>query len=329
MSPVRGRRRTLVFAAWFVSVGLVATAAIVYAQEQSVLYVFAVDEKGTPVLDLQPSDIAVKEEAGDNSIVSVRRFGWPLKVTVLVDNGTYTKDALVHYRSGLQKFFRGLPPDVPVSLIAMAPNPRWLIRDTKDKVQIEKNINLITPEGDDLPRFSDALIEYSRRLDEEFRNVSAEQLPPYLPVLVVMASTHQDGSSVIREQNLKMINSLRKHRAWTHMIMIAPPRPPAAPGEAPVVNPDEGQNAEIAKAVQEFTGGRYTPIGSSGTSALASKILPDLAQEITFRYIRQMMQHRIILQRPNGAAGPMKNFSLSLVNRKGVKALVSTNGNFP
>ena len=329
MSPVPGTRRTLVFAAWFVSVGLVATAAIVYAQEQSVLYLFVVDQKGTPVLDLQPSDLAVKEEAGDNTIVSVRRFGWPLKVTVLVDNGPNTADALAHYRNGLQKFFRGLPPDVPVSLIAMAPNPRWLIRDTKDKVQIEKNVNLITPD-DGLPRFSDALIEYSRRLDEEFRNVSAEQLPPYLPVLVVMASTHQDGSSVIREQNLKMINSLRKHRAWTHMVMIAPSRPlPAEFGGVPVVNPDEGQNAEIAKAVQEFTGGRYTPIGGSGTSALASKILPDLAQEITFRYIRQMMQHRIVLGRPSGATGPMKNFTLALLNRPGVKALVSTNGNFP
>jgi hypothetical protein len=323
----------LVAAVCLAGVALAAAAAILSAQEQSVLYVFAVDPKGTPVLDLKPSDIAIKEDAGDNTIVSVRRFGWPLKVTVLVDNGMYTKDALVHYRSGLQKFFKGLPPDVPVSLIAMSPNPRWLIRDSKDKVQIEKNVNLITPEAESLPRFSDALIEYSRRLDEEFRNVSAEQLPPYLPVLVVMATTHQDGSSVIRETNLKMINSLRKHRAWTHMIMIAPSREPPPPesefGAAPAVNPDEGQNAEIAKAVQEFTGGRYTPIGSSGTSALASKLLPDLAQEITFRYLRQMMQHRVIMQRPAGAAGPMKNFSLALVNRPGVKALVSTNGNFP
>ena len=304
MLPVRRTRRTLVSAAWLVSVGLVASAAIVYGQEQSALYLFAVDQQGTPVLDLQPADIAVREDAGHASIVSVRRFGWPMKVTVLVDNGYRTKDALAHYRNGLKKFFQGLPPDVPVSLIATAPNPRWLIRDTKDKVQIEKNVNLITPEEDSLGRFSDALIEYSRRLDEEFRNVSPEQLPPYLAVLVSLANTHQDGSSVIRESNLKMINSLRKHRAWTNMIMIAPPRPPAEPGQPPPVDPDEGQNAEIAKAVQEFTRGRYIPIGMSGTSALQSKVLPDLAQEITFRYIRQMAQHRIVIERAAGATGP-------------------------
>ena len=65
------------------------------------------------------------------------------------------------------------------------------------------------------------------------------------------------------------------------------------------------------------------------TSALQSKILPDLAQEITIRYIRQMAQHRIVMERAPGATGPMKNFSLMLVNKPGVKALVSTNGNFP
>ena len=308
--------------------GLVAASVAIDGQEQSAIYLFATDQKGTPLLDLQTSDIAIKEDVGPSSILSVRRFGWPLKVTVLLDNGPRTIDALVHYRTGLKKFFAGLPPAVPVSLIATAPNPRWLIRETNDRVQIEKGVGLITPD-EGLGRFSDALIEYASRLDEEFRRVSAEQLQPYLPVLVSIATTHQDGSIVRRDSNMKMITSLLKRRVWTNMIMVAPGHSLAQPGGLPVIEYDEGQNAEIAKAVQEVTRGRYLPITGSGTSALSSTILPELAQAITLRYIRQMTQHRIVMERPTGAKGPMKNFALALLNHPGAKIVVSTDGSIP
>ena len=212
--------------------GLLAICAGLYAQEQSAIYLLALDQKGAPLLDIKTSDIAIKEDVGPSTIVSLQRFGWPLKVTVLVDNGPRTEDALVHYRAGLKKFFAGLPPGVPVSLIATAPNPRWLFRDTKDKALIEKGINLITIDQS-LGRFSDSLIEYAGRLDEEFKTVEGPQLPPYLPVLVSIATTHQDGSRVLRESNLKMITSLRKHRVWTNMIMVAPGRSSDRAGRAP------------------------------------------------------------------------------------------------
>ena len=315
-------------AASLVGIGFVAASVAMHGQERATIYLFAVDQKGAPVLDLKMSDISIKEDAGPSSIVSVRRFGWPLKVTVLVDNGPRTSDALLHYRTGLKKFFAGLPPGVPVSLIATAPNPRWLIRESKDKVQIEKGVGLITPD-EGLGRFSDALVEYATRLDDEFRKVSAEQMPPYLPVLVSIATTHQDGSNVRRESNLKMVTSLRRHLVWTNMIMVSPVRPATAAGGLPVVEYDEGQNAEIAKAVQEITRGRYVPITGSGTSALISTILPELAQAITLRYIRQMTQHQIVIERPAGARGPMKNFALTLLNHPGAKIAVSTDGNMP
>jgi hypothetical protein len=323
--PVR-RRRPIIPVTVLVA-GLMMCAAV-YGQGQSEIYVLAVDRQGLPLLDLQVKDIAIKEDIGPSAIVSVRRFGWPLRVTVLVDNGPRTTDALVHYRTGLKKFFAGLPPDIPVSLIATAPNPRWLFRETKDKLQIEKGINLITiDEG--LGRFSDALGEYAERLDTEFQRVETRHLPPYLPVLVSIATTHQDGSEVRRDANMKMITSLRKHRVWTNMIMVAPGRTPTEPGGLPAIDRNEGQNAEIAKAVQEFTRGRYVPMTGSGTSALSSSILPDLSREIALRYVKQMTQHRVVFERPGEARGPMKNFSLSLLDHPGAKIVVSTDGAMP
>src|SRR5688572_6689715 len=312
----------------FLGVALVAALVAVYGQEQFAIYLFAVDQQGTPLLDLKMSDISIKEDVGPSTIVSIRRFGWPLRVTVLVDNGPRTGDALVHYRTGLKKFFAGLPPDVQVSLIATAPNPRWLIRETTDKVQIEKGVNLITTD-EGLGRFSDSLIEYAERLDDAFSRVTTEQLPPYLPVLVSIATSSQDGSDVRRDSNVKMIMSLRRHRVWTNMIMVSPSHSATQPGGLPAIDFDEGQNAEVAKAVQEVTRGRYVPITGSGTSALSSTILPQLAQDIALRYIRQMTQHRIVIERPAGASGPMKNFALALLNHPGAKIVVSTSGSMP
>src|SRR6188474_2803697 len=151
----RARRRPLLVSATLILAGLATMGVALHGQEPSAIYLLAVDEKGTPLLDLKMSDIAIKEDVEPSTIVSIRRFGWPLKVTVLVDNGTRTTDALVHYRTGLKKFFAGLPPGIPVSLIATAPQPRWLFRETTDKVQIEKGVNLITID-ETLGRFSDA-----------------------------------------------------------------------------------------------------------------------------------------------------------------------------
>ena len=310
------------------AIALVAAVVALRAQEQAALYVFAVDRSGVPLLEISPSDLAIQEDAGRASIVSVRRFGWPVKVTVLVDNGPRTSDSLVHFRTGLKRFFAGLPPNVPVSLIATAPNPRWLIREATDPVQIERAVNLIAPDQG-LARFSDALIEYAARLDEEFRRVSKEQMPPYLPVLVSIATTHQDGSEVTRQSSLKMLTSLRQHLVWTHMIMVSPVRATNSAGGLPVLDPDEGQNAEIAKGVQEVTGGRYVPVTGSGTSALMSTILPELAQSISARYIRQMTQHRVVLERAAGAKGPMRNVAVSLFGHEGAKIVISVDGSMP
>ena len=101
------------------------------------------------------------------------------------------------------------------------------------------------------------------------------------------------------------------------------------PGGLPQVDFDEGQNAEIAKAVQEYTRGRYVPITASGTSGLSSSVLPEMAQQIAGRYIRQMTQHRIVMERPAGAKGPMKNFALALLNHPGAKMVLSTDGSMP
>ena len=306
---------------------VVALALAVSAQDQSAIYLLVLDNQSVPVLDIKPSDITIQEDAGPGTVVSVGRYGWPLKLTVLVDNGPGTADALVHLRNGLSRLLEGIPRDIPVTLITTAPNPRYLIRDSKDALQLKNAIGRLTPD-DQLGRFSDALGEFARRLDQEFRRVE-EGLPPYLPVLVSIATTHAVGSEVLRERNERMLLSLRKHRVWTTMVMVTPGRRANDPGNVSNLDVDEGQNAEIAHLVQKVTGGGYIPISSGATTALASNTMPALARQIALRYLKQMTQHRIVFDRVAGASGPMKNFELTLANHPGARVIVSTDGNMP
>jgi hypothetical protein len=310
-----------------------AAAVILRAQQSFEFYLFAIDKQGVPVLDVKDTEILMKEGGKEGHVLGVRRYGWPLKVTILLDNGVKTNSMLLHVRNGLRKFVDGIPPEVPVTLITTAPSPRFLVRESKDPVQLHKAVSLVVAESEEegsYGRFSDSLIEYAHRLDDEFRRVSAEQKPPYLPVLIVISTTMQDGSFVRREDNERMILSLRKHRVWTNFVMITPNKPPSFGAD---LNPDDlidnAQIAELAKIVQEATGGRYFPVGGAGASALSTLLMPNLAQDVVLRYLKQMTQHRVIAERADGATGPIRNLFVT-VNRPGVQVVgLSLDGSMP
>lgn len=328
MARVQRWRWTVTGVAGVLLLAAVMTATSLRAQERIGFFLFAADGKGAPVVDLTMAEVSVKEDAGDARTLTVDHFGWPLKLTILLDNGPGTRDIIFHYRDGLQKLFDGLPSGLPVSLIATAPQPRWLLREVTDRQQIKKGIGLITVD-EGFGMFADSLIEYAKRLDTEFRDIAPENMPPYLPVLIVMSTTDHDGSQVTREQNIKMIQSLRRHRVWTNFVMIRP-------GKAATANMDrdfvfdsgQGQSAELGKIVQENTGGQYFPVGGSGASGIASTILPDLARNIALRHVRQTNQYRVVFERPASATGPPNGLSVSL-RRPGLQLTLSPDGSMP
>jgi hypothetical protein len=317
---VRGMRGRWRVPAALVIVGvvLVATATLT-AQTRFQLYMYAQDDTGAPVRDLKAIEVQMREDGQPGEIVTLEPFSLPVKVTVLVDNKLADDDglgggALVHLRSGLARFFDTLPRDVEVSLIATAPNPRWLVRPTTDPVQIEKGLSLITPDA--FPaRFTDALIEYAHRLDADFRDVSAEHEPDYVPVLVVIGSTTADASHIQRDAVIRMITSLRDHRVETHFLMFTPSGPQGLGDGAPVL---------IAKAAQEVTGGRYEALAGNASSSL-NRLLPQMAASIANRHTKQTAQYKVTIERPSGAHGPVRDFDMT-VTRAGVAYQLSIDG---
>ena len=338
------RRRWLVGALAIVVASV--TAAVLNAQSRFDIFLLAFDGKGLAVTDLEAKDFHYRESEKDGAVVRVVPYQWPLKVTVLVDNGRggvaavgtgLTSDNpvasgterspspdcsvnnLVHYRNGLKKLFEALPRDVEVTMVATAPNPRFIVKPTTDQVQIQKGVTMLVPEAEFAGRFTDSLTEYAARLDIEFKNLTREERPPYQPVLIVIGSTTVDGSQIERDRVLKMINSLRNYGVVTHFIMISPC--------SMSQDLDEGNTVLVGKATQEATRGRYDSIAAGSTTRL-NTLLPEIGAKIASRHRKQILQYRLTLERPEGITGPFGNTEISL-SRAGVQYIMSLDGTYP
>jgi hypothetical protein len=284
--------------------GAVSTTAVLRAQQQFELYVAALTE-GTnqPAADLTAADILMTEDGTPGRVVRLERYSVPVKLTILIDNGAGMTEALVHYRNGLRSLLESLPGDMEVGVIALAPNPRWLARPTTNRVDLLRSVQLLTP--DSFPaRFSDALVEYTQRLDRELRGEAA-QTEPFMPVLVALSSTGLDGSQARRDDLRDMLQSLVRHRVRTHFAMLS------QRGEDIGLAIAEGSQIFVARAVQDLTNGQYEALAA--TSRVAT-LLPEWGEQIAMTHRVGTNQYRVTLERPAGASGPLNQLSM-FVNR--------------
>ena len=109
--------------------------------------VSATNADGMPVSDLRPDDIVMSEDGVRQQVAKVEPVAVPIKLTIAVDNGVESSDAIAHYRTGLTGLVKALPPDVEVTLITTAPQPRTVVKPTTDRTRIMQGINGFAPES--------------------------------------------------------------------------------------------------------------------------------------------------------------------------------------
>ena len=149
------------------------------AQQQHKVFVSVVDSRGVPVLDLRADAFKVFENQMPARTIKVEPIDWPMKLTVLVDNGLGTDTYLANLRTGLRYFFNEIPDEVEMSLLTLAPQPRWVIKPTTELDKLVKGVDLISPDHG-ISRFFDALSEAAARFDKEKGR--------YFPVVVIVTS---------------------------------------------------------------------------------------------------------------------------------------------
>ena len=81
---------------------VVVGSAAAVAQQQFVFFASIADSTGAPVTALAPDDLKIVENGAEGKVVKIEPIDWPIRLQILVDNGTGMGEALVQIRNGLK-----------------------------------------------------------------------------------------------------------------------------------------------------------------------------------------------------------------------------------
>jgi hypothetical protein len=298
---------------------LVAVAALSFtmappaaAQQQFQFFLSAGDATGARVRDLSSDDLVVTEAGRPVRVVRLEPITWPVKVTVMVDNGLGTGSLLVQYRNGLKGLFDALPAGVEASLLTLAPQPRWVVRPTNDRIQLAKGADRISPDPGGA-RFLDALVEVAGRIEKENKDRTT-----YFPVIVIMSTTGPEGSTP-RDRDLEaMVRQIERYAARVHVVMLGI----GATSPTTLVG---ARQVQVGKMLADGTGGRYEAIAASSR---ISSLLPEYGEMIAAAHRFQSQQYLVTAERPAGASGPLGELSMTLA-RPGLTFSATPGGLMP
>lgn len=292
----------------WLAVATTVAAVGVGAQQPVVFFAAVADSAGSPVATLAPEDMKIVENGSEGKVVKVEPIDWPIRLQLLIDNGAGMGDALVQLRNGLKGLVMAMPEDIEMSLITTAPQPRTVVRPTKDRATIIQGVDRIAPDGG-AARFIEALQEAAARVDKEKGN--------YFPVVVILGTTTAEGSQVLERDVQRMLQRFSDRAATVHVIMLN--------AGARSENQVTGANQRaVGIAVAQATGGRYEAIAAS--TRLAT-LLPDIGAQVAKSHARQSHQFRITFQRPSGASGAVGE--IGIMTRPGTTPMLTINGRMP
>lgn len=276
--------------------------------------VSATDADGKPVADLGPNDIVMSENGVRQTVAKVEPISIPIKLTIAVDNGLESADAIAHYRVGLKGLIEALPPDVEVTLITTSPQPRTVVKPTTDREQLLRGLNGFAPESA-RPRFSDAVVEFSQRLQKEAKD---KKIAPYLPVLVMVSTIAIETRSYEPDDIQKAVQYLMTRKAKVNAVLAS-----TRAGTIALPDTDVTQQANVALPTTKATGGRFE------TLAVANKLdtlLPEWGHDLAELDKRQSAQFRVTVERSHG--GELQKPTIEIA-RPGLRGTVTLDGYLP
>ncbi len=299
------------------SVALAAALAIgpiVHAQQSIQIFLSAIDGDGQPVSDLRAEDVNILV---DGSLCTTTRFeaiDWPVKLTLMVDNGPVHNDALRQIREALRLFIATLPTDMEVSIYSTDPAPRPIYKPGSDRVKMLAALDLLTPDSG-APKFIDAMSEAADRVNKDKTDKNKEK-GNYFPVLMMVGSAGTEGSNARDYQITRMLKQVIDNAITVHILMQQ--------NSSRSTDIATGTNQiELGLRLTKMTGGRYESINSE---TRLSTLLPEFGRQIAKSHARQSHQYRITCQ-PTGPGAP-KQIAASMA-RTNVSAALTLDGRIP
>ena len=302
-------------------VGSLAVAAAAFAPvlltaqgQQFQFVISAVDANGNPVTDLKPEEVVMTEAGMPAKVVKVEPFKVPVKLTVTIDNGSNTNEALAHYRTGLTGMIETLPPDVEVTMITTAPQPRTIVKPTTDRAEITRGVSRFAPD-EERPRFTDALVEWSKRLEKDYKD---RKVIDFIPVIVMISTTNSEQADYELKEIEKAMSFIVGRKARVFVTIFSPIRNDVGS----VADLNTNRQALIAIPLVKATNGRFETLAISNRLAT---LLPEFGKDIAALHKKHANQVRVTVQRPDGLSGNLQNPDIR-ITRPGINGAVSIDG---
>src|SRR5215475_11304777 len=138
-----------------------------HAQQQLSLMATILDpEKNTPADSVTPADVHVTEDGAEAKILKVDPVVRSVKVQLLIDNGVGIGQNLSEFRNGVRSFLQALPSDDETTIVTTSPQPRMLVKATKNRDELLKGVERLTLDSA-TGRFTESLIEATERANKE------------------------------------------------------------------------------------------------------------------------------------------------------------------
>lgn len=304
LTPIRRLRpvRTVLSAA---AIGLFGAALSAQAQEH-LMYVSVTDADGNSVTGLTEEDIIVQWDGENLETTEFEAAGWPVRLTVFVDNSDAGASAVPQIREGLRALLAELPAGIDVGFLTLARQPRWITRHTSDREELVEDIANISPDTGSAATFNDALVEEANRIhDDDDRE--------YYPVIIMVGSDGADGSRSQQGRIDRMVERLVENSAEVHTLMLMTGRLGSG-----------SMAAGVGEALVPITRGSFERI--TVNSAIVDR-LTALGSDIAQKHRMVSQQYRITYRQPrNPSDQPRIGVA---TERQGLQVIPTIDGNVP
>jgi len=293
--------------------GVLALTPAIHAQQAIQVFLSAVDSDSKPVTDLRAEEVQMQTDGSPCKITRFEDINWPVKLTLMVDNGPVHTDALRQLREALRKFLAELPTDMEVTIVSTDPAPRFIYKAGNDRVKMLSSLDLLIPDQG-APKFIDAMSEAADRVDKDKKEKNKEK-GNYFPVFMMVGSAGTEGSNPRDYQVTKLYKEVQDDAITVHVVMQQNPNRSVDIGS--------GTNQiEVGIQLTKGTGGRYESIN---TETRLTTLLPEFGKQIAASHARQSHQYRITCQ-PTG--GTPRQITAS-TTRSGLSAALTIDGRIP
>ena len=246
------------------------------------IFVTAIDDDGAPVLDLQPSDVAVREDGKSRDVLLVEPAEEMMQVALLVDD---SGPFLNNIREGVAAFARALAGKAEIALISTGGRNTVLQDFTTQLDQFFRGIHQLVTRTTTGSYLLDGIMESSRVLGERRAR---------RPVIVVLTLEGAEFSNVRAD---RVIEALRVNDITLHAVSVGKPtlKTMTAWNESPMQsireNLDENNNRiTVLSQGTRRAGGRLEQVlESSGIAPTMTRIARELASQLRVVYKRPEM----------------------------------------